>query len=50
MKIPLLSVGLLLTATIAVSYVVPNDVTAQAPERTAQALRQLHACPMADPT
>ena len=36
MKIPLSSVGLLLTATIAVSYVVSPDVTAQAPERTAQ--------------
>jgi hypothetical protein len=35
MKIPLLSGGLLLTATIAVSYVVSHDVTAQAPERTA---------------
>jgi hypothetical protein len=36
MKIPLLSVGLLLTATIAVSYVVSHDVTAQAPEGTSQ--------------
>ena len=36
MKIPLLSGGLLLTATIAGSYVVSHDVAAQAPERTAQ--------------
>ena len=36
MKIPLLSGGLLLTATIAVSYVASHDVTAQAPEGTAQ--------------
>ena len=36
MKIPVLSGGLLLTATIAVSTVVSHDVTAQAPERTAQ--------------
>ena len=37
MKIPLLSGGLLLVAaTIAVSSVVSHDVTAQAPERTAQ--------------
>ena len=35
MKIPLLSGGLLLTATIAVSYVVSHGVAAQAPERTA---------------
>ena len=35
MKIPFLSGGLLLTATIAVSYAVSHDVIAQAPERTA---------------
>src|SRR5437867_1662783 len=38
MKIPLSSGGLLLTATIAVSYVVSHDVTAQAPERTPQSV------------
>jgi hypothetical protein len=36
MKTSLLSGGLLLTATIAVSFFVSPDVTAQAPERTAQ--------------
>jgi hypothetical protein len=36
MKIPLLSGGLLVGATIAVSYLVSHDVTAQAPDRTAQ--------------
>src|SRR4029434_6666627 len=36
MKTPVLSGGLLLVATIAVPYVVSPDVTAQAPERTAQ--------------
>ena len=36
MKTPLLSGGLLLTATLAVSYAVSHDVTAQAPRSTAQ--------------
>ena len=50
MKIPLLSGGLLLTATIAVSYVVSHDVTAQAPGvRLKVQPRRPHACPMAGP-
>src|ERR1700680_3411277 len=36
MKIPFLTGGLLLGATIAVGYFVSHDVTAQVPERTAQ--------------
>src|SRR5580765_4942813 len=36
MKTSFVSAGLLLTATIAVSYAVSHDVIAQAPERTAQ--------------